>query len=349
VTLLAFLYLLFNRMDDLKEENEMDSLVSRESSFLLNNLILVGAAFATLWGTIFPMVSEAVTGKKVTVGAPFFNQVNGPIFLALIILIGVCPLIGWRHATVENLIRNFMRPFAIAAVVMIALFALGVREWYGIVAFGSSAFVLATIALEYYRGVLARHRQYNENLPSAAVNLVSHNRRRYGGYIVHIGVILAAIGIAGSTFYQVETQANLAPGQQAKLKQYTVQFEGLQTYPTENHDVVAARLTVFENGRRVGTMVPRKEFYAGFDPSESQSTTEVDVRTTPMEDLYVILAGFDEKAGTATIKIIINPLVLWLWVGFALLVAGTVVAAWPDPREERALARARVKEALVQA
>jgi len=346
ITLLAFLYLLFERARELKEENELDSLISRESSFLLNNLILVGAAFATLWGTIFPMVSEAVTGKKVTVGAPFFNQVNGQIFFTLVVLIGVCPLIGWRRATTENLIRNFLRPFVASIVAAIALFVLGVREWYGLFSFSAAAFVLVTIGLEFYHGIVARHRQYEENWMSAAVNLVTKNRRRYGGYIVHIGVILGVIGIAGSMFYQVETQANLKQGETAQLKQYTVQFDNLQIYPTENHEVVAARLTILENGRRVGTLVPEKDFYPSPNPDLSQWTTEVAVRTTLLDDLYIVLAGFDAKANTATIKIIVNPLVVWLWIGFAILVAGTVIAALPDPREERALARARTREAL---
>ncbi len=349
VTILAFLYLLFDRMSDLKEENELDSLISRESSFLLNNLILVGAAFATLWGTIFPMVSEAITGKKVTVGAPFFNQVNGPIFLALVVLMGICPLIGWRRATLENLTRNFARPLVLAIVVMIALVVLGVREWYGVVGFGTTAFVLATHALEIYRGVLARHRQYKENVFHAAVNLVTHNRRRYGGYIVHIGVILAVIGIAGSSFYQVETQVNLSPGQTATLKQYTMQFDGLQIYPSENREVYSAPLTILENGKRVGSLAPEKDYYPGFDESQGQWTTEVAVRTTLVEDLYIVLAGFDPKANTATLKVIVNPLVVWLWIGFATLVGGAMVAIWPDPREERALARSKVREAVANA
>jgi cytochrome c-type biogenesis protein CcmF len=294
------------------------------------------------------MISEAITNKKVTVGAPFFNQVNGPIFLGLVILVGICPLIGWRRATTENLLRNFLRPLIGSVIVAVALVIIGVREWYGVVAFASASFVLITIAMEFYRGAVTRRRQYKENWAAAAVNLVTQNRRRYGGYIVHIGVILGVIGIAGSSFYQADTQANLSPGQTATLRQFTIQFDGLQTYPTENHDVVAARLTIFENGKRVGTMVPRKEFYPSPDTSQSQSTTEVDVRTTALEDLYIILAGFDTKAGTATLKVIVNPLVVWLWVGFAILVAGTIVAAWPDPREERAQVRSRVKEALAQ-
>jgi len=199
VTLLSFLYLLFNRMNDLKEENELDSLLSRESSFLLNNLILVGAAFATLWGTIFPMISEAITGKKVTVGAPFFNQVNGPIFFALIVLVGICPLIGWRRATGENLIRNFLRPFVVGIVAAVVLFIIGVRDGLGLISFSTVAFVLATIILEYYRGTIARVHQYAENPAVAFVKLFESNRRRYGGYLVHVGVILSVIGIAGST------------------------------------------------------------------------------------------------------------------------------------------------------
>lgn len=346
ITLLAFLFLLFNRMNDLKEENELDSLISREASFLLNNLILVEAALATLWGTIFPMVSEAITGKKVTVGAPFFNQVNAPIFLALIVLIGICPLIGWRRATVENLVRNFLRPFVVTLVVVIALILLGVREWYGMVAFGSAAFVLATIALEFYRGILARHRQYSENYATALINLVTQNRRRYGGYIVHIGVILAVIGIVGSSFYQVETQVNLKPGETAQLKQFTLQFDDLRMIPRSNHDAVIAQLTIFESGRRVGTLAPEKNFYSSLNPDQAQTTTEVAVRTTLLEDLYIILAGYDTQAGTATLKIIVNPLVVWLWIGFAILVVGTTIAVLPDPREERALARARLREAL---
>lgn len=349
VTLLSFLYLLFNRMNHLKEENELDSLLSRESSFLLNNLILVGAAFATLWGTIFPMVSEAFTNKKVTVGAPFFNQVNGPIFFALIVLIGICPLIGWRRATPENLLRNFLRPFVMAILVAVALFALGVREGYGVLTFSASAFVLTAIGMEFYRGILARMRGENENPLTAFVRLVTGNRRRYGGYIVHLGVILAVIGIAGSSFYQVETQVNLKPGETAQLKQYTLQYAGLQTYPTENRYVIAAPLTVFENGARIGTLSPEKNLYESVNPDASQWTTEVAVRTTWLEDVYVILAGFDVKANTATIKVIINPLVVWLWIGFALLVAGTVFAALPDPREASATARARVHEVLARA
>jgi len=247
------------------------------------------------------------------------------------------------------LIRNFMQPFAVAVVTAIVLVVMGVRDFYGVAAFSASAFVLATIGLEYIRGVVARHRQYNENYLTALFKLVWTNRRRYGGYIVHLGVILSVIGIAGSTFYQVDTQANLKPGESVSIKQFTLQFEKLNSYPTSNHLVVSAPLTVLENGKPIGTLSPEKDFYESPNPDLSQWTTEVAVRTTALEDLYVILAGYDSKLGTATVKVIVNPLVVWLWIGFAVLVAGTLISMWPDPREEHALVRARVKEALARA
>lgn len=335
-TFLVFLALLMARLDTLKEENELDSLISRESSFLLNNLILVGAAFATLWGTIFPMISEAVTGKKITVGPPFYNQVNGPIFLGLVILVGICPLISWRRASKENLIRNFTTPLLAALATAAVLFVLGIRDAGGMIAFGVSAFVLATIAMEFYRGARARVRQYRENILLALFNLVERNRRRYGGYIVHIGVVLMVIGIAGSTFYKVETQTNLAKGQSVTLKDYVVRFDGLKEMQRQNHDAVVAQMTITKGGEPVGMLFPEKDFY----PQQDQPSTEMAVRTTLSEDLYLILAGWEED-GTASIKAIVNPLMMWLWIGFGVLVLGSLIALYPDPREERALQRAQ--------
>jgi len=341
-TMLIFLWMLFSRLDNLKEDNELDSLVSRESSFLLNNLILVGAAFATLWGTIFPMISEAVTGKQITVGPPFFNQVNGPIFLALVILIGICPLIGWRRATKENLVRNFIKPLAFGIVFDVVLFVVGIRDAGGLISFGVSAFVLATIALEFYRGARTRIKQYHENPFLALFNLIERNRRRYGGYIIHIGVMLMVVGIAGSTFYKTDTQANLKKGESVTLRQYTVRFDGLKEMQRDNHDAVIANLTVTENGQPAGMLFPEKDFY----PQQDQPSSEMAVRSTAVEDLYIILAGWDDD-GSATLKVIINPLIIWLWIGWIVLIGGSVIALLPDPREERALARVAGRERLV--
>lgn len=341
VALLAFLYLVLSRVDALQEENELDSLISRESSFLLNNLILVGAAFATLWGTIFPMISEAVTGKKITVGPPFYNQVNGPIFLVLIILIGICPLISWRRASKENLIHNFASPLAVGIVTALVLFGFGVRDASGLAAFSISAFVFATIAMEFYRGMRARMRQYRENPLVALFNLIERNRRRYGGYIVHIGIVLIVIGIAGSTFYKMETQTALAKGESITLKDYVLRFDGLKEMPRGNFDAMIAQITITQGGQPAGMLFPEKDFY----PGQDQPSTEVAVRSTLPEDLYLILAGW-ETDGTASIKAIVNPLIMWLWIGFGVLVLGSLIALYPDPREERALARVRATQVV---
>ncbi len=343
-TLLIFLWLVLSRLDDLKEENELDSLVSRESSFLLNNLILMGAAFATLWGTIFPMISEAVTGKKITVGPPFYEHVNGPIFLGLVILIGICPLIGWRRATKENLLRNFLKPFGSAVLVDAVLFVFGIRDAGGLISFGVSAFVLTTIALEFYRGAKARVRQYHENVLWSVLNLVERNRRRYGGYIVHVGVMLMVIGIAGSTFYKTDVQTNVKKGESVTLRNYNVRFDGLKEVQRSNHSAVIANMSITQDGQPVGMLFPEKQFY----PNQEQPSTEMAVRSTVSEDLYLILAGYDND-GSASLKVIVNPLIIWLWIGWIVLVGGTIITLWPDPREERAVARIEGRERLVTA
>jgi cytochrome c-type biogenesis protein CcmF len=342
--LVVFAYLLYLRLDSLKEENRLDSFVSREATFLLNNLILLGAAVATLWGTIFPMLSEIIAGKQITVAAPFFNQVNGPIFLALILLMGVCTLIGWRRASPKHLVRNFVPPLTVAVVTIIGLLLIGVRDVYGLIAFAASTFVLTTVCLEFYRGTRARMRMYQENPAVAHVQLINKNRRRYGGYIVHIGVMLAAIGIVGSTFFQTDIQQNVAPGQSVSLGQYTLQFQRLKMAQASNAQVIGADLIVFENGKQVDSLRPEKAYY----PASDQMTTEVAVRTTLTEDLYVILAGWNDD-GSATLKVIINPLVVWLWIGFIVFIIGTLIAMLPDPREAKVAERVRAEKVLVGA
>jgi len=338
---LGFLYLLYSRLGELKEENELHSVVSREATFLLNNLILVGAAFATLWGTIFPMISEVFTGNQISVAAPFFNQVNGPIFLALLLLMGACTLVGWRRASPENLKRNFLPPLFVSIVVIAALFVLGLRDWPGLTAFGGGAFVLTTLTIEFYRAIRARIRQYGENIVRAGYNLVQKDRRRYGGFIVHLGVVMAVIGIAGSMFYQTEQQFNFKRGDSLTVKQYTLKFEGLKMTPAQNRDIISAQMSVFENGNLVATLTPSKDYYRAAD----QSTTEVAIRSTAREDLYLILGGWTDD-GTATIKIFINPLVMWLWVGFGVFILGTLIAALPDPREATVAARSRATQTV---
>lgn len=335
VILVVSLSLLVSRWRDLRSENELDSFVSRESSFLFNNLILVGMAFAVLWGTLFPIISEAVRGVKITVGPPFFNQINVPIGLALLLLTGICPLIAWRKASARNLRRNFSIPATVGILGGGALFFLGVRKAAPLLSFTFSLFVLVTIALEFYRGTRARARISGDSVALAFWNLIVRNKRRYGGYIVHLGVIMIFVGITGSTAFKQEAAATLKPGESMTVGAYTLSYQGLSEYPTRSHYVVAANLWVEKNGRRLEMLTPEKNFYKGHQPS-----TEVAIRSTLKEDLYVILNSYD-KSKTATFKVFINPLVKWIWVGGGVMVLGTFICLGPDRPRRRAPVRQR--------
>lgn len=338
ITFLGSLGLLYYRSEELKGEAEMESLVSRESTFLLNNLLLVGAAFAIFLGTVFPVISEAVRGVKISVGAPFFNQVNGPIFLAIILLTGICALIGWRRASTKNLVRNFLWPLVAALILVIGLFFLGIREWYALVAFSVCGFVISTILYEWFRGTRARHRMRAENYLKAFWGLIWANRPRYGGYIVHIAIILIAIGIIGSSFYNVEKEATLMPGESMTIKNYTLTYENIDQYETQSKTVVTATLSVYNQGKLIGKLTPEKYFHRSYE----QAVTEVAIRSTLLEDLYVILIGWDED-GTTAFKVLVNPLVNWIWIGGVVFVLGGLIAFWPDRRRLPAPRQAKAR------
>ncbi len=328
IALIASLVLLYYRRGELTGEAEMQSIVSRESTFLLNNLLLVGAAFAIFIGTVFPVLSEAVRGVKIIVGPLFFNQVNGPIFLAIILLAGFCALIGWRQASLKNLTRALLWPLMIALITAIVLFAIRIREWYVIAAFSVCSFVLTAILQEWFRGTRARHRMHAENYVKAFWMLIGANKPRYGGYIVHLAITLIAIGIIGSSFYDVEKEAILKPGESMTISGYTLAYEGIERYQTQSKEVVNARLSVYKQGKLIGELFPEKYFHRSY----RQPVTEVAIRTTLLEDLYVILIGWD-KDGTAAFKVLVNPLVSWIWIGGGVLFLGGVIAFWPNRRE----------------
>ena len=327
VVLFGSLGLLYYRSDELRGEAEMESLVSRESTFLLNNLLLVGAAFAIFLGTFFPLISEAVRGVKISVGPPFYNQVMAPIFLAVIFLTGVCVLIGWRRASIRNLVRNFLWPLLTALVLVIVLIILGIREWYALVALFLCGFVFSTILYEWFRGTRARHRMRAENYLKAFWGLIGANRPRYGGYIVHIGIILLAIGVVGSSLYDVEKEATLMPGESMTIKNYTLIYENMDNYETESKTVVTTTLSVYNQGKFIAKLTPEKYFHRSYE----QAVTEVAIRSTLLEDLYVILIGWDED-GTTAFKVLVNPLVNWIWIGGIVVVLGGLIAFWPDRR-----------------
>ncbi len=324
IILVGSIGLLLYRRDGLKGEAEMESLISRESTFLLNNLLLVGAAFAIFLGTIFPVISEAVRGVKITVGAPFFNQVNGPIFLGVILLTGVCSLIGWRRASVKNLLRAFLWPLAGAVIVLLILIISRIGQGYAILAFFICSFVLFTIFYEWFRGTRARHRIRRENYLKAFFGLLGANRPRYGGYIVHIAIIFISVGVVGSTFYGTETEVAIKPGETITINGYNLVYDKMDSYKTQSRDVVNATFTVYKNNKLVGELISEKYFDEDYQP-----VSEVAIRSTLLEDLYVILVGW-EKDGTTAFKVLVNPMVNWLWIGGGVMILGGLIAMWPE-------------------
>jgi cytochrome c-type biogenesis protein CcmF len=345
--------LLFERLDTLKSENELDSMLSRESIFLLQNLLFLAILFVTFWGTIFPVVSELVAKQKAIVGPPFFNQVNGPLLAALVVLMGIAPLMPWRRASRGKLARLLLWPAAVGLVVTVVLFALGLRDFAILpgtqarvlpvsLFYGFAAFTAAVTVLEYWRGMRARHRSTGESYPRALWTLFGRNRRRYGGYLIHIGVIMMALGVIGTNFFQSETQRNLAVGESFTINsslsgEYTLTYEGLRTLPAPD-DVsrTGATLIVSQGGRRIGELHPTHDFFI----PQQQPMTIPAMRYSLIEDLYVIVAGWEDGGTTATFKAFVNPLVNWLWIGGLVFILGTAVAAWPDPAEDRRLALA---------
>lgn len=316
--------LLIFRINLLRSINVLDSLISKESSFLINNLILVGAAFTVLWGTLFPVISEAVRGVKISVGPPFFNTVIIPIGLALLIITGICPLIAWRKASISHIERNFFFPAIISIAGGIVFFFYGVRHIYALISFIISIFVLITIALEFIRGTIARHKMAQENHIKAFINIINRNKRRYGGYVIHIGIVLMFIGITGSAF-NVETQATVNKGDIIKIKDYSLKYENNSFFPTQNKEVFSTTLSIYKMGKFIGNLRPQKDFYK----TQEQPWTRVAIRSSFKEDLYIILAGY-EKDGQATFKVVVNPLVIWIWIGGTIIAFGSLIILIPD-------------------
>jgi len=318
-------YLIVSRLSILKSNNELDSIVSRESSFLFNNLILVGAAFATFWGTMFPLISEAIKGEKVTVGPPFFNQVNIPIGLVLLLLVGICPLIAWKKASINNFKRNFLIPFIVSIIGGIALMPIGTGHLMAWLSFTISIFVITTIVMEFYKGAIARRETTGEGFVKALITLIRKNKRRYGGYIIHIGVVLMYIGITG-TSYNMEKEATLKKGESMSIGDYKVVYKDIKNNtPVPTKVEVIATMDVEKDGKIIATATPRRDFYK----TAEQPISRVYNLSGLKEDLYIILAGFQED-GSATFKIHVNPLVKWLWIGGLVLGAGTLIAMLPD-------------------
>jgi cytochrome c-type biogenesis protein CcmF len=327
VVLLTSLALIAWRWDALRAQGELDSVVSRESAFLLNNVFLVAAAFTVFFGTVFPLLSEALRGEKVSVGAPFFNLVNLPLFLALIFLMGVGPLIAWRRASVENLKRNFLAP-VLVGVSAAGLFRLaGVASALTLLTFALTAFTAATLTVDFARATRARLRMGERLLPAMGGLLVRHNRR-YGGFVIHFGILVVALGVMGSHAWSVQTETTLKRGESTELAGYTVRFDGLAAREESNHFKVIGAFTVSNHRPNLAVLQPSKKFY----PQEQSPIAGVDYRLGLKEDVYLVLGDFARDGSHATIKLQINRLVSWIWIGGAIITLGTVLAILPERR-----------------
>ena len=328
------IYLVGTRLRDLEAKVELESMVSREAAFLYNNLVLVGIAFAVLWGTVFPILSEWVTGRKITVGPPFFNTVNIPLGLLLLALTGIGPLIAWRRASVSNLKRQFASPALLGVVVAVGLFALGMRAPYVLVSYALCGFVTGTIVQEFYKGVRARQTIHEESLITAFTHLVARNRRRYGGYIVHAGIVMLFAAFAGLAF-RTENDVTLKTGEAFDVRdpyghQWRFISQGVSTSNRPDRDVIAVGLEAFRDGKRVGIITSEKRQYldtqhnALFTP-----ITEVAIRSTAKLDTYVVLAGVRGN-DIAELRVTFNPLVVWVWIGGFIMMIGGLIVMWPQ-------------------
>ncbi len=346
--------LIIYRLPSLQSENRIESFVSRESAFLFNNLILLGAAFAVMWGTLFPLIAEGITGQPVSVGPPFFNKVNLPIGLMLLALTGVGPVIAWRRASKRNLQKNFVWPVLAGMVTSAVLFTLGARHPLALTTWSLGVFVLVILATEFWKGTRARARIEGEGIFLAFYHLVTRNRRRWGGYTVHVGMVMIFMGFAGSA-YNVDVRQHMVPGDVVEVESpfghsYELTYEGLSISAGRGQRNLAwqwiALVSVKKDGNPVGNLTTEKRQYVTAD----QPMTEVGIRSTPVEDLYIILSAIDNLNGALSeeasdqgidLQVLVKPLIGWIWFGTLILAVGSLLALWPSverrtvPKEAR--------------
>jgi cytochrome c-type biogenesis protein CcmF len=336
--ILAFT-LLYTRWDRLEADVQLESMVSREAAFLFNNLLFVGIAFSVLWGTLFPILSEAVRGTKISVGPPFFNKVNVPLGLLLLALTGIGPLIAWRKASTANLKRQFTWPLASGLLVLAICLIARMSNFYATVALALAGFTAGTLFQEFARGTQARRKMYGESVPMAFGRLVARNRRRYGGYIVHLGMLIYFVAFAGYAF-KTEIEATLKPGDSATLKSpfghtYTFTHVGISQFEQLNRVVTQASVQVTKDGRNIGVINSEKRQHfsqpaPGVRQKSFEPSTEVGIRSNLQEDLYVVFAGSVDGSEEAVYRFTINPLVLWVWIGGVVLLVGGLITMWPS-------------------
>jgi cytochrome c-type biogenesis protein CcmF len=341
LTLIVSFAFVIKRLPELRSRAHLETWLSREAAFMVNNWILLFSAFFIMFATMFPTLSDALTGQRITVGPPFFNKWMVPIGLIMLFLTGVGPLIAWRAATASHLRYQFLWPTTAAVVAFVACLATGMAgsegSWAATIAFSFCAFTTTTIAQEFARGVAIRKKNTGQDVLSSLMGMILRGKRRYGGYVVHVGIVLMFLGFAG-TAYQREKEVKLGPGQQAQLGRYTVRFDRLAHEEDRQKEMVTGELTAMktQGGQVIDRLRPARWFYHNH---EGEPTTEVAIRRSPAEDLYVTLGNYDLAEGTATLKLVVNPLVDWIWFGFMLLAIGTGIAMLPDAVLERLTVR----------
>ncbi len=317
------------RRQQLADHEEPDQLLSRESSLLISNLLFVGLGAAILIGMLFPNIAQVLMGTQVYLGIDFYNRVFAPLALVLVAIIGVCPLLGWRQSTGSRLLQKVQYPAAGAVIVIVLLLVLGIRLPFALLVFGLITFSLATILGDWVRQAISRSRRQGENLLRSAVGLWQRNRRQYGGRLIHLAILLIAVGITGSSLYKTEALVALAPGDTHTIHGYTLEYKGTQVLDEAGRRRFVASVDIYRGSSRIGTLRPEKNLHWNIE----QYVTEVAVRTTLAEDLYVAL-DWPEENGRATFRMNVYPLVLWLWIGAGLLLLGTLIALWPAATEQ---------------
>ena len=335
VMLVAFGLVIY-RLPLLRSRNDLESWASREAAFLVNNWILLFSAFFILFATMFPTLSEAVTGQRITVGPPFFNTWMIPIGLTLLLLTGIGPLLAWRKSTLSNLRHQFLWPIVCSLAVTAVLVALGFRIWVAGICFALCGFVVGTVGQEFIRGAVVRRGVTGSDMVTAMIGLVMRSRRRYGGYVVHVGIVLMMLGFAGAGYRQTE-QVLLNPGESVDVGRFSVRHDRLTVTDDGAKEMHTAHVTVFQDGGEVARLYPARWFYRKY---EAEPTTEVAMRRTLAEDVYVVLAAYDMGDQSASFQVTVNPLVNWIWFGFGILALGTGIALLPESQFAFLAARA---------
>ena len=328
-------FLIIQNLSNLKSVKRIESLTSRESGFLFNNVVFVTLCFAVFWGTIFPVISEAVQGTKITVGAPFFNQVTIPIGLFLLFLTGVGPLLAWRKTSKQNLKNNFSLPIILSVLSSVIFILFGLRG-YVVISLMLSVFVIVSIFMEFKRGVASRVRQFNENVLSAFLTIIKKNRSRYGGYFVHIGIVVMFIGFTGQAF-NLKKEFGLSVGEQNHLGDVNLKLVKLWSEERPNHfSWIAELLVSSSDGNIITALRPEKRIYFHLDPNPDrrQPHSELDIYSTFNRDIYSVFSSVDTENNIAFFQIMINPLVRLVWYGAYILVFGTIIALWPSDRKK---------------